>query len=224
MRPGPTFFILIETLGILSFAFSAMIVAKRKELSMLGIFVAAAATALGGGTIRDMLLGPSAQPFFWVANPFYVVAIFVFSVAYARFDTMQALIARRDVLVKETAEAVAYASLAALGALKAYTILSASVGSGWMPAMQLLILCSFFGAMSVAFGGIIRDVFVNELPGALKPGSWGLEAAFLGSAVAVLMRMYGIEQPWALLGGFVATAAIRTIVVVRSQAAKPAKA
>lgn len=119
MRPGPTLFILIETLGILSFAFSAMIVAKRKELSMLGIFVAAAATA---------------------------------------------------------------------------------------------------------FGGIIRDVLVNEFPSALKSGGWGLEAAFLGSAVAILMRMSGIEQPWALLGGFVATAAIRTIVVVRGQAAKAAKA
>jgi uncharacterized membrane protein YeiH len=224
MRPGPTFFILIETLGILSFAFSAMIVAKRKELSTMGIFVAAVATALGGGTIRDMLLGPSALPFFWVVNPFYIVAIFVLSLAYARFDIVQALIARRDVLVKETAEGVAYASLAALGALKAYTILSASVGSGWMSAAQLLILCSFFGAMSVAFGGIIRDVLVNELSSALKPGTWGIEAAFLGSAVAVLMRMGGVEQPWALLGGFIATAALRSIVVVRNQARKAAKA
>jgi uncharacterized membrane protein YeiH len=219
MRPGPTFFILIETLGILSFAFSAMVVAKRKELSMMGIFVAAVATALGGGTIRDMLLGPSALPFFWVVNPFYIVAIFVLSLAYAHFDIVQALIARRDVLVKETAEGAAYASLAALGALKAYTILSASVGSGWMSAAQLLILCSFFGAMSVAFGGI-----VNELSSALKPGTWGIEAAFLGSAVAVLMRMGGAEQPWALLGGFIATAALRSIVVVRNQARQAAKA
>ncbi len=81
MRSGPAWFIYLETLGILSFAINAMIVAKAKNLSTLGIFICAFATALGGGTLRDMMLGPAAQPFFWVAFPFYIVAIFVVAVA-----------------------------------------------------------------------------------------------------------------------------------------------
>ncbi len=80
---------------------------QGKNLSTLGIFICAFATALGGGTLRDIMLGPAAQPFFWVAFPFYIVAIFVVAVAYANLDLLRTAIARRDTLVKETAEAVA---------------------------------------------------------------------------------------------------------------------
>ena len=109
MRGGPGWFIFIETLGILSFAINAMIVAKGKGLSALGVFVCAFATALGGGTLRDILLGPGAQPFFWVAFPFYLVAIFGVSLAYARTDVLRRAIGRRDRVIKETAEAIAAA-------------------------------------------------------------------------------------------------------------------
>ena len=170
MRAGPQWFILIETLGILSFAINAMIVAKAKNLSTLGVFTCAFATALGGGTLRDILLGPGAQPFFWVAFPFYVVAIFVLSVAYANLAVLRSAIARRDYIIKETAELVALASLGALGAAKAFNILSPAIAPGGWGFAQLLILCAFLGAASAAFGSIIRDILVNEMPGALKPG------------------------------------------------------
>lgn len=223
MRAGPEWFILLETLGILSFAINAMIVARDKNLSTLGVFVCAAATALGGGTLRDILLGTAAQPFFWVSFPFYIVAIFAVSVAYANLPLVQAVIARRDFYIKETAEAAALASLGALGAAKAYTLLSPVTGAGMLGAAHLWILAAFMGAVSAAFGSIIRDVLINEFPGALRPGGWVLEALFIGSGVLVALRMLDVPQAWAVLAGFVVTLVIRARVVLAARRAKLAQ-
>jgi uncharacterized membrane protein YeiH len=214
MRSGPEWFILIETLGILSFAINAMIVARGRNLSTLGIFTCAFATALGGGTLRDLLLGPSAQPFFWVAFPFYIVAIFAVSVIFAKVGLIRDWIARRDYVVKETAELLALASLGALGAAKAFAILSPSIGPGALAGAQLLILGAFLGAVSAAFGSILRDVLLNEFPGALRTGVWTLEALFIGSALLVALRMLEVPQPWAVLAGFLTTIAIRIPVII----------
>ena len=222
MRAGPEWFIWIETLGILSFAINAMIVAKGKNLSTFGYFLCAVATALGGGTLRDILLGPSAQPFFWVAFPFYIVAIFVLSIAYARLGFLQAAIAKRDFLIKESSEAIALASLGALGAAKTFILLGPQVAPTALGQMQLWILCAFFGAMSAAFGSILRDIIINEFPGALRPGVWVIEALFLGCGLLALLRMLGVPAPWALLAGFLVTLLVRLWIVAAPLRAKPA--
>ncbi len=220
MRAGPLWFLLIETLGILSFAINAMIVARARSLSTLGIFTCAFAAAMGGGTLRDILLGPQAQPFFWIAFPFYIVAIFVLAVAYATLEPLRGLIGMRDYLVKETAELIALASLGGLGAAKAFNLLSPVVAGGAWGSAQLLILCAFFGAMSAAFGSILRDILLNEFPAALKPGVWTLEALFIGSALLVALRMAGVPAPWALLAGFLTVIAIRAPIII-SRRPKP---
>lgn len=222
MRGGPEWFIWIETLGILSFAINAMIVAKGKNLSTFGFFLCAVATALGGGTLRDILLGPQAQPFFWVAFPFYIVAIFVLSIAYANVSFLEAAIAKRDFVIKETAEAVALASLGGLGAAKAFNLLDPMIAPTLLGQMQLWILCAFFGAMSAAFGSILRDIIINEFPGSLRQGVWVIEALFLGCGLLALLRMLGVSTPWALLAGFLVTLLIRLWIVAASRRAKPA--
>jgi uncharacterized membrane protein YeiH len=214
MRSGPEWFIWIETLGILSFAINAMIVAHGKNLSALGIFTCAFATALGGGTLRDLLLGPGAQPFFWIAFPFYIVAIFAMAVAYANLGFVRSLIARRDFLIKEGAELLALASLGALGAAKAFNMLTPTMAPTALGAAQLLILCAFLGAVSAAFGSILRDVLLNEFPGALKPGVWTLEALFIGSAALALARLAGVPAAWALLAGFLVVIVIRAPIII----------
>jgi uncharacterized membrane protein YeiH len=220
MRSGPLLFILIETLGILSFAINAMIVAKGKNVSTLGVFFCAALAALGGGTLRDLLLGPQAQPFFWIAFPFYIVAIFMVSVAYANISVVQHLIGKRDVVIKEGAETIALASLGALGAAKTYNLLAPTMSGGLLDVAQLLVLCSMMGAISAAFGGILRDIVLNEFPGALRPGVWVLEALFIGALVLTLARLVGVPPAWALLAGFLVTLLIRARIVVNAQVAK----
>ncbi len=224
MRSGPEWFIWLETLGILSFAINAMIVAKAKNLSTLGVFTCAFATALGGGTLRDLLLGPPAQPFFWVAFPFYIVAIFVLAVAYANLGVIREIISRRDYIIKETAELIALASLGALGAAKTFNLLSPTMSDSTLGTAQLLIICAFLGAMSAAFGSVLRDVLLNEFPAVLRPGIWTLEALFIGSVALALLRLAGFTAPWALLVGFLVIIAIRApVVAARRPQPAPAK-
>lgn len=213
MRSGPDWLILIETLGIISFAINAMIVARSKEVSTFGVFLCAATTALGGGTLRDILLGPTALPFFWVAFPFYIVAIFVLSLAYAYLEPLRQMISRRDYWFKEGAETLAFASLGSLGGAKAFNILSATAVPGLLGQSQLVILCAFFAAVSVAFGGILRDLLLNQFPGALKPGGQVIESLFLGGAVLAIARLLGSDAPVALLAGFLTILGFRSMTV-----------
>ena len=213
MRGGPSWFIWIETLGILSFAINAMIVAKGKNLSAIGIFVCAFATALGGGTLRDLLLGTAAQPYFWMSFPFYLVAIFVISMVYANADTLRRAIGQRDRVVKETSEAVALASLGVLGAAKAYNLIAPTAQEGLMGVAHLWIVCAFLGAIGAAFGSIVRDVTINEFPAALKPGVWVLEALFIGCGAVAVLRMLDVAQAWAMLAGVLIILIIRLRVV-----------
>lgn len=213
MRPGPEWFIFIETLGILSFAINAMIVGWERKLSTLGIFICAAAVSLGGGTLRDILLGPQAQPFFWVAHPFYIVAIFVLSVGYVYLGVIRRIIGLRIDLLKDVAETVAFASLGSLGASKAFNILSPTSETGLVAMAHLWILVATFGAVSAAFGSIIRDGLINEFPAALRPRVWSLESLFIGSGFLAALRMMEVPQAWALLGGFLAILIIKGAAV-----------
>lgn len=221
MRGGPAWFIWIETLGIVSFAVNAMIVAHPRGVSALGVFFCAAATALGGGTVRDVLLGPQALPFFWAAHPAYIVAIFCLSVLYAKLPAVRRVIARRDVLIKEGAEAAALASLGALGAAKTFTLLGPGDG-GALSAAHLLILCAALGAVSAAFGSVIRDTILNEFPSVLRPGVGTLEALFLGCALLAALRLAGVAPARALLPAFLAIFTIRVLAVMDARRASAA--
>jgi uncharacterized membrane protein YeiH len=218
MRAGLEWFVFLEAIGLLSFAINAMIVTRPKGLSTLGVFVAAAVTALGGGTLRDILLGPAALPFFWVAFPFYFVSIFAVAVVYANSETVRNLIAKRDFWVKEGTEALAFASLGSLGAAKTFTILSPGMGEGIWSVAHIWILCAFLGAMTVTFGGIIRDTLLNEFPATLKSGNGALESVFIGAGLVGLLLLLGVYQPWALLAGFVLTLALRIRIVLAARA------
>lgn len=220
MRAGPEWFIFLEAIGLLSFAVNAMILTRPKGLSTLGVFVAAAVTALGGGTLRDILLGPEALPFFWIAFPFYFVSIFVVAVFYANSQTVQDLIAKRDFVVKEGTEALAFASLGSVGAAKTFNILSPGMGDGLWAVAHVWVLCAFLGAMTVTFGGIIRDTLLNEFPSTLKSGNGALESVFIGAGLVGLMLLLGVSQPWALLAGFLLTLALRIQIVLAARAKK----
>jgi uncharacterized membrane protein YeiH len=216
MRPGPQWFILIETIGILSLAINTMIAGWEENLSAMGIFLCTVIASFGGGTVRDILLGSPAQSFFWVTHPFYIVAIFAISMGYAHLALVRLAIRKRNLLLKEMAETIAFASLGAAGAAKTFTVLSAAIGSGGLASLQLIILCAFLGSAGAAFGSIIRDLLIGAPPAVLRPGVWSLESLFTGSALLAGLRMAGVPEPWALLAGFVAILAAKSSAVLHS--------
>lgn len=215
MRVSPAWFLAIETLGVISIAVNAMIMAKAKGLSLLGVFVCALAGAFGGGTFRDLLLGPSAQPFFWIAHPLYVLAIFCVAVGYAQLVWVRNLVTVRIPLIKEGAEAISFASLGMLGTAKAYDILSLKAWEGPFAGAQLWILCALFAVIAGAFGTVIRDILLNDPPEAFRPGMWILEALFIGASTLVALRFLGVVDPVALSLSFFVTLILRIIAIIR---------
>jgi uncharacterized membrane protein YeiH len=219
MTSGFSWFAAVETLGIISFAVNAMIVARDKGLSSLGVFACTVVAAFGGGTLRDVLLGPQAQPFFWVANPFYIVAILLLATLYCNTRVMQWIIAHRDRYVKETAEALAAASLCATGSVKTFSIIAPGSGTGLLDLAHLWVLCAFMGMIASGFGTVIRDVLINEFPRVLLPRVGVLESAFAGSAAVVTLLMLTVPKPWAILAGFLSALAVRGLYQVAGKAA-----
>lgn len=215
MRDGLSWFILLEMIGLMSFAINAMIVAREKDLSPFAVFIVAAAAAFGGGTLRDILLGPQAMPFFWLAYPAYIVLVFAATMAYVFTDWFRSIIAKRITFIKDVFEVLALASLAGIGTAKAFAILSPSSAPGWIGAAQLILLSAFLGSATSAAGSVARDVLLNELPATFKRSSRILEPLILGSFVVAALLLASVAKPWALLFGFLVTVVLRGLALWR---------
>jgi uncharacterized membrane protein YeiH len=215
MRDGELWFILIETIGLMSFAINAMIVAQQKDLSPFAVFIVACAAAFGGGTLRDILLGPAATPFFWVAYPLYVVLVFVATMAYVFADWFRSIIARRIDLIKNVLEIIALASLAGIGTAKAFTILAPGIERSWLGAAQLLLLSAFLGSATSAAGSVARDLLLNQFPSTFRRSAGILEPLIIGSSIIAVLLMAGVAKPWVLLIGFIVTVGLRSLTLWR---------
>jgi len=137
---------ILEMLGTAAFAISGALAASRKNMDIFGFSVMALMPAVGGGTLRDLILDRT--PVFWVANPAYVAvalaaALAVFLRQFKPGGRMRALV---------WMDALGLALFAALG-----TEISLEYGAGPLVAVML-------GVATGVAGGMIRDVICNEIP------------------------------------------------------------
>ena len=159
---------ILDYASVLIFALSGALVASRAQLDIVGFFFIACLTAVGGGTIRDVLL--DRNPVFWIADPTHLAiacgaALVVFFTAH-RFES------RYRVLLWLDAAA-----------------LSVAVTAGASAAMALDHSAPVVLVMGVAtgtFGGLMRDVVCNEVPLVLKQGELYVTAAFAGAGAALI--------------------------------------
>jgi uncharacterized membrane protein YeiH len=139
-------FYAIDILGTIAFAISGVLVALNKRMDPFGILIIAFVTAVGGGTLRDLLIGDT--PVSWMKNMTYVYVIFgstVFAVVFKnKIDYL-----RKSLLLFDT-----------IG-IGLYTVVGIEKGisAGLNP-----IICVSLGTMSACFGGVIRDILCNEIP------------------------------------------------------------
>jgi uncharacterized membrane protein YeiH len=173
------------------FAISGALAAGRKRLDLIGVMVLALVTAVGGGTIRDVLL--ARHPIFWLADPAYVIVIVCCALAtvlYARW--------RRP----------PWASLLiadALG-LALFSIVGAQIAErSGMPAASGIIL----GTVTGAAGGVVRDVLSREIPLVLRRGNLYATAAILGTSAYFALERAGVARDVAAIAGMVVVAALR---------------
>lgn len=185
---------IIEVLGTAAFALSGALAASRKNMDIFGFCVMALMPAVGGGTLRDLILD---RPVFWVANTWYVgVAIAAALVVYFRHFKPGG---RARLLA--WADALGLALFAALG-----TEISLDSGAGPLVSVML-------GVATGVAGGMIRDVICNEIPLVLA-GEIYATAAFAASIAFVLGTNVGIPRDIALTAAVVVGFAVRGAAII----------
>lgn len=133
-------------LGTIAFAFSGALAGFNKRMDIFGIFVVAFVTAMGGGMLRDMLIGNT--PVVWMRDLTYLVVV--------TFGTIVALVFRKKLIYLR----LSLFLFDAIG-LGIFTIIGIEKGitAGLHP-----VICITLGTMTACFGGVVRDILCNDIP------------------------------------------------------------
>lgn len=192
-------FSLLDYAGVFFFALSGGITAARKTLDPFGAAIIGAAAGMGGGTLRDVLLGE--LPVYWIDAPEYLALALVGGLAgyYGSALLESGRGQRKAALVWVDA-----AGLSIFCVLGAQAGLAA--GAHWSIALVT-------GVMSAAFGGLVRDVIVNEVPLVLRAEIYAL-AALAGAAAYVGALALGLAADWAALGGAALAFVLRACAIL----------
>ena len=180
---------LLDYAGVAVFAISGALAAGRKNLDVLGVVVIATVTAIGGGTVRDLLLD---RPVFWITNPtllYVIVGAALGTIAWTRW-------------LKPPDRALAVAD--ALG-LAMFSISGAQIAEGLEHRAVVAVL---MGALTGVAGGVLRDVLTGEIPLILRKGQIYATAAIAGIVLYVLLQGW-LDRTVAALAGMACIAAIR---------------
>lgn len=176
------FLYLADMAGVAVFAISGALAAGRKSLDWLGVIIISVVTAVGGGTLRDMMLGN--QPVFWIQDPTYLVVI----IASAGVTLLYSRYRKPPYRLLLMADAFGLALFAILGAI----IAERFEVSG--------IVVVIMGTMTGVAGGIIRDLLTNEVTLVVRRDFYAT-AAIIGIVLYLALKSYGIPQtPSAVLG------------------------
>jgi uncharacterized membrane protein YeiH len=171
----------LDIFGIIVFALSGALMAGRYKLDPFGVIVLASVTAVGGGTIRDVILQ---TPVFWVEKPYYLYIIIITSLLTIILIRQPKRIPKRFLLI---ADALGLALFAVLGTQKSLVL-----GS---PIPVAIVM----GIITGVAGGIIRDMLCNVIPMILQKEIYAL-AAMLGGGLFVILHVIGWSENEALIG------------------------
>jgi uncharacterized membrane protein YeiH len=189
---------MFEIIGTLAFALSGLIEAARKRLDLVGMAMVAGLAAFGGGTLRDILL--DRRPFFWVEHEIWVWFLIVLCIG--------AMLFMRSRHLEPTERAMQWPDAVGLGAFTAGgTQLALNAG---VPAIISVIM----GVLTAIFGGVLRDIVVNEIPKAFSDHIPYAVIAFTGGWVVVGLNLLNVEAFVAVAIGAVFTIALRVLALL----------
>ena len=192
-----TFLISLEALGVIAFALSGIIEAARKHFDLVGVVMVGAIAAFGGGTLRDVLL--DRRPFFWVEQEFWLWTLIAVGVSLPFFIKARHIeLTEKGMLIPD---AFGLGIFAAGG-----THLALQVGVSPLVAVVM-------GVITAVFGGILRDVLVNEVPRAFHDHQPYAVIAFAGGWLVVLLSYLQTPEYLDVLIAAVAMVIIRLLAV-----------
>ena len=186
----------LQLLGVAVFAASGALAAGRKNMDLLGVVVVAIVTAVGGGTIRDVLL--ERHPVFWIADPTHLVVSIVaagVTLVYAHFQ-------------RPPTHSLAIADALGLGL---FTIGGAQIAE---QAGATGIVIVLMGTVSGAAGGIIRDVLSAEIPLIFRQGHLYATAAIVGATAYLILLGVTMTSPVAALGSMAIVVVLRLAAIL----------
>ncbi len=187
-------FNILDLLGTVAFAISGALAAMDRRLDLFGIFIIAFVTAIGGGTVRDILIGNT--PVTWMENIIYIYLIGVV--------TIFAIIFRNK--LNHLKKSLFLFDTIGLGI---FTITGVEIGikSGLDPIISITL-----GAMTGTFGGVIRDILCNEIPVIFRKEIYAT-ACIVGGLAFVLLYEMGVDQDLIYVVTSLTVISIRLLVV-----------
>ena len=192
--PIPAALELLDYFGIAVFAISGALLAAEKKQTLVTFIFFGVVTGVGGGTLRDLLIG---APVFWVhTNGPLAICI---AAALAVWLTSRRRFAGAALLWFDAAGLAAYATYGAAKAL--------AYGVAPLPAFGM-------GVLTACAGGIIRDMLAGEPSVLMRPELY-VTAAALSAGLLVLLSLAGIPAPVTVLAAAAAGFALRGLAIAR---------
>jgi uncharacterized membrane protein YeiH len=188
----------IEILGIVAFALTGIYAAKKKGMDIIGVYSLAMVTALGGGSLRDIIL--NRHPLFWIEHYEYAILLLVLAIVSS--------MAAQDTFEKKGLVNIVLA-LDALG-------LGSFSASGASLADQLgcaLFVSSLLGVITGVFGGVMRDIVCNEIPYVFQRTELYATCSFVGAWTYLLVVRSSGNDVVAAVACIVATFILRIIAL-----------
>lgn len=188
------FYLTIDILGTIAFAISGVLVAMDKRLDLFGVFIIAFVTAVGGGTLRDMLIGNT--PVAWMQDSVYTFTI-LGSVIFAILLQERLRYLRKSLFLFDT-----------IG-IGLYTLVGIDKG---LQAELIPIMCIALGTITACFGGVIRDILCNEIPVIFRREIYATACILGGASFFLLIRLPIIDE-YAFTASIIVVIGIRLLAV-----------
>jgi uncharacterized membrane protein YeiH len=186
------YILMIDIFGVVAFSISGVLSSLRKRMDAFGILIIAFVTSVGGGTLRDVLLG---LPVMWMQDMTYVYVIIATSVLAVIFRKKLSYL-RKSLFLFDT-----------LG-IGLYTVVGVEKGiSQELPA----IICVALGTMSACFGGVIRDILCNDIPQIFRNQIYATACILGGLSYFVFLKLNFPESLIFFISGLV-------VIIVRLSA------
>lgn len=172
-------FLIIDILGTIAFAISGVLTAMKKRMDPFGILIIAFVTAIGGGTLRDILIDANVV---WMRNITFIYVIIgsaVFAVVFQKWLSYL----RTSFFLFDT-----------IG-IALYTVVGVEKGiAGDYPA----IICIALGTISACFGGVLRDILCNEIPVIFRKEVYAT-ACILGGISYFILLKFPLSTDWIVI-------------------------
>ncbi|GAB1231934.1 trimeric intracellular cation channel family protein [Ferrigenium sp. UT4] len=175
-------------------AITATLEAQRRELDLFGVAVISVIAGIGGGTVRDLLLGR--LPVYWIYDSIYVV-VGITAAMLTFFIQRNIRIPRNFFLLPD---AIGLALFTVIG-----TSIAMSLHVNWL-------IAALMGVITGVFGGVIRDILCNEVPLIFRTDIYAT-AALVGALLLIALDSLGMAHNIALVLSMFVTVAIRLIAI-----------